>query len=41
LISLTELERMGMTYQTLTPVLINATQEQQKLIEAQQKQLMS
>lgn len=36
-----ELERMGMTYQTLIPVLINATQEQQKLIEIQQKQIDS
>ncbi len=34
-----EMERMGMTYQTLIPVLINATQEQQKIIDTQQKQI--
>ena len=32
-----EMERMGMTYQQLIPVLIKATQEQQKQIEEQNK----
>jgi len=34
-----ELERMGIMYQNLIPVLINATQDQQKLIDNQQKHI--
>ncbi|MGJ8683741.1 MAG: tail fiber domain-containing protein [Nonlabens sp.] len=34
-----EMQRMGMAYNSLIPVLIKATQEQQELIETQQKEI--